>query len=105
MKSDISKLMDLKESYTWRDIIEWSDQMGIKRGIIFDEDCSIIFEEWPDVPHDQIIGQFSVMFTSQFVSPYQNQAAIDTVFEVDGTTGNNLLLQSRFDIQDMWGPR
>ena len=78
--------------------------MGIKRGITFDEDGSIIFEEWPDRPHDQIIGVFSVMFTSQFVSPYQNQAAIDPVFEVDGTTGNTLLWQSRFDIQDMWLP-
>jgi len=78
--------------------------MGIKGGITFDEDGSIIFEEWPDRPHDQIVGVFSVMFTSQFVSPYQNQAAIDPVFEVDGTTGNNLLLQLRFDIKDMWMP-
>ena len=50
------------------------------------------------------LGELSVMFISQFVSPYQNQAAIHPVFEVDGTTGNNLLLQSRFDIQDMWLP-
>ena len=47
------------------------------------------------------LGEFSVMFISQFVSPYQNQAAIHPVFEVDGTTGNNLLLLSGFDIQDM----
>src|ERR1700736_1116827 len=100
----LSKLTDLKEAYAWRDIIEWRDQMGIKRGITFDEDGSIIFEEWQDIPHDQIIGVFSVMFTSQFVSPYQNQAEIDPVFEVDGTTGNYLLLQSRFNIQDIWLP-
>jgi hypothetical protein len=94
----------LKEAYTWRDIIEWRDQIGIKRGIIFDEDGSIIFEEWPDPPHDQIVGVFSGMFDRQFIATYENQAEIDPVFEVDGTTGNNLLLQSRFDIQDMWLP-
>ena len=55
-KSDVSKLTDLKEAYAWRDIIEWRNQMGIKRGITFDEDGSIIFEEWPDRPHDQIGG-------------------------------------------------
>jgi hypothetical protein len=81
----------LKEAYGWRDIIEWRDQMGIKKGLTFDEDGSIIFEEWPDRPHEQIITEFSVMFISQFISPYQNQAAIHPVFEGDGTTGNNLL--------------
>src|ERR1700737_4869632 len=53
-KLEVSKLTDLKEAYAWRDIIEWRDQMGIERGITFDEDGSIIFEEWPDIPHDQI---------------------------------------------------
>ena len=98
MKSDISKLKDLKEAYGWRDIIEWRDQMGIKKGIIFDEDGSIFFEEWPDRPHDQIVGEFTLMFSSQFRSPYQNQAAIHPTFDEDGSTGNNLFLQSRIDI-------
>ena len=30
-KSDVLKLMDLKEGYSCRDIIEWRDQMGIKK--------------------------------------------------------------------------
>ena len=62
--------------------------MGIKRGITFDEDGSIIFEAWPDFPHDQIIAQFTEAFTSQFRIPYSNQEAIYPPLEVDGTSGN-----------------
>ena len=71
----------------------------MKRGISFNDDGSITFEEWPDRPHDQIIGEFTVIFTTEFVSPYQNQAAIHPVLESDGMTGNILVLRSRFDIR------
>ena len=75
-KSDLSELTELKELYGWRDITEWRDQMDIRNGIRFDEDGSIIFEEWPDRPHDQIVREFTLIFSSQFRTPYQNQAAI-----------------------------
>jgi hypothetical protein len=94
--SEILKLTDLKEEFGWSDIIQWRDELGIKRGLIYEDDGSIIFEQWPDVPHDQIINVFSFMFSERFISPYQNQIAVDPVFEADGTTGNNPLFNQIF---------
>jgi len=43
---------------------------------MFDEDGTIIFDEWPIRPHDQIIDEFGSQFVTQFKSIYDIRASI-----------------------------
>jgi hypothetical protein len=76
---------------SWLDMIEARDAVGLKHGIEYHEGGRIIFTEWPDVPHEAIVSQFNIQFTSQFITPYlgTNQGE---PFYLDGRTGTTSAL-------------
>lgn len=55
---------------------------------MFDEDGTIIFEEWPIRPHDQIIDEFNSQFVTQFKSIYASTPHYP-LWVNDGTTGSS----------------
>jgi len=78
-----------KASITFEDIIHWKNDIGLKRGVLFDEDGTVLFEEWPGRPHDVIIDEFFSQFFSQLRNPYLNTVHNPT-FRNHGTEGINL---------------
>jgi hypothetical protein len=86
---EMQRLWAEKTSITFEDIIHWKDEVGLKRGVLFDEDGTVLFEEWPIRPHDAIIDEFSNQFSNQLRHPYVNTIHHPT-FRNHGTEGSNL---------------
>jgi hypothetical protein len=59
-----------KASITFEDIIHWKDEIGLKRGVLFDEDGTVLFDEWPIRPLDAISDEFNLQFSNQLRHPY-----------------------------------
>jgi hypothetical protein len=87
-----------KASITFEDIIHWKDEIGLKRGVLFDEDGTVLFEEWPIRPHDAIIDEFGLQFSNQLRHPYRHPT-----FRNHGTEGTDLFL-TEIDVIDVWLP-
>ena len=77
-----------KKHIDFEDFVLWKEQVGIKRGVMFDEDGTIIFEEWAVRPHDQIIDEFNSQFVRQFKSIYANTPQYP-LWVNDGMTGSS----------------
>jgi hypothetical protein len=86
---EMQRLWAEKASITFEDIIDWKDEVGLKRGVLFDADGTILFEEWPIRPHDVIIDEFSIQFFNQLRYPYTNTVHRPT-FRNHGKEGSNL---------------
>ena len=94
--SALSEINQYRHAFTWQDVIEWSDQIGLHHGVTYDDDGTILFEEWPLKPHDQIIDEISLLFDSQFRVPYMNQAGVHPTFIGDGQTSRNTASSIQF---------
>ena len=87
--SALAEINQYRDAFTWQDVIEWSDQIGLHHGVIYDDDGTVQFEEWPIKPHDQIIDEIRLLFDSQFRIPYMNQAGVHPTFVGDGSSSRN----------------
>jgi len=84
----MERLQDLRGQYDWQDVITWQDEVGFRRGIIFDDETGeITFDEWPTAPHETLIVEFTKMFLRQFDSPWENSPRYP-IFEGEGSQGN-----------------
>ena len=90
-KEDVEQLWQFSDIIQLRDVVQWKDEAGVKRGILFHEG-KIEFDKYPIPPHDDLIDVFNRMFLSQMVFPYINTPASPDVFLGLGTTGNEILL-------------
>jgi len=88
--SALAEINQYRHAFSWQDVIEWSNQIGLRHGVTYDDDDGTVqFEEWPLKPHDQIIDEIRLLFDSQFRIPYMNQAGVHPTFVGDGSTGRN----------------
>ena len=85
---DMETIWKFKKHINFEDFVSWKDQVGIKRGVTFDEDGTIIFEEWPIPPHDQVVDEFNSQFDRQFKSFYANTLHYP-LWVNDETTGSS----------------
>ena len=69
-------------------IRKWRDEIGVKKGVICDHG-KVIFDEWPDAPHEQILSEFNTQFITQFSSIYLG-TPLYPAFVNDGTSGIQL---------------
>ena len=79
----------MREYVDVEDIIAWRDEVGVRKGVIY-EDGKVIFDEWPGPPHEQILSEFNTQFATQFSSIFSGTPHYP-VFVNDGTTGIYLL--------------
>lgn len=86
-EAELDVLWQFHWSYDWLDVIHWRDEVELKRGLVF-EDGHVTFLEWPNSPQDEVIGEFILMFLTQFSMPWQNQVGVHPVFDSKGTNGN-----------------
>jgi hypothetical protein len=84
---DMETIWKFKKYFDFEDFVLWKDQVGIKKGVMFDEDGMIIFQECLIHPHDQIIGEFNSQFDCQFMSFFANTLHYP-LWVNDGTTGS-----------------
>jgi hypothetical protein len=75
----------MREYVDFDDIVAWRDEVGVKKGVIYDEG-KVLFTEWPAPPHEYIVSEFNSQFDRQYVSPYAGTAHYP-VFTNAGTTG------------------
>jgi hypothetical protein len=85
---DMETIWKFKNHIDFEDFVLWKEQVGIKRGVMFDEDGTIIFEEWPRAPHDEIIDEFNSQFDRQFKSFFANTPHYPLWIN-HGTTGSS----------------
>jgi hypothetical protein len=78
-------LWDARAEIHFEDYVVWKDEVGLKRGTVFEEDGTIRFLEFPTRPHDQIVGEFNSQFDRQFMSFYAN-TPLYPQWASDGTT-------------------
>jgi hypothetical protein len=83
---ELEPLSELREEFTWYDIISWRDEVGLRRGVVYD-DGAVTFIEWPQPPHERIIGEITKMFLTQMIIPWDNTADGPT-FYTTGSEGN-----------------
>lgn len=105
-ESELELLSAFRNDFGWLDLIKWRDEVGVLRGIVYEDDGTVTFDEWTQPPHDQVIGEFSRMFLRQLVEPWEN-APVDPTFETTGSQGMNyvfLHLKSNFDLVDIEMP-
>ena len=69
MGKQMEKLWKYKNYIHFEEMIAWRDEVGVKRGILYDEG-KILFEEWPTPPHDEVIDEFNSQFDRQFRSRF-----------------------------------
>jgi hypothetical protein len=50
--SGLAEINQYRHAFTWQDVIEWSDQIGLHHGVTYDDDGTVQFEEWPTKPQD-----------------------------------------------------
>jgi hypothetical protein len=82
---EMAPLWEMQEYVDFEDIISWRDEVGVRKGVVY-ENGRVLFNEWPDRPHDQIVNEFIKQFNAQFTSPYEGTAHF-SMFTNDGTTG------------------
>lgn len=85
---EMETIWKFKKHIDFEDFVLWKEQIGIKRGLMFDEDGTIIFEDWPLGPHDLIIDEFNSQFDRQFKSSFANTPHYP-LWVNDGTTGSS----------------
>jgi hypothetical protein len=84
----MERMHELRWQYDWQDVITWQDEVGLKRGIMFDDETGeITFDEWPTAPHETLIVEFTKMFHRQFDSPWEN-SPLYPIFEGEGAQSN-----------------
>jgi len=49
----------LRGQFDWEDVITWQQEVGLKKGIIYEETGDISFDEWPTAPHEPLILEFT----------------------------------------------
>jgi hypothetical protein len=81
LPADMARLAQLRGSYNWPDIIRWQDEVGLRRGVVYDdEDDTVTFQDfWPLEPHEAIIGEFNFMFLNQLKPLGQAQNLIPSL--------------------------
>src|SRR5579859_6536598 len=47
----MQQIWRLKGDVGFEDFVRWKDEVRIKKGVIYDDDGTIIFEHWPVPPH------------------------------------------------------
>jgi hypothetical protein len=88
--NEMEPLWKIRDHVDIENIRKWRDQVGIKKGVICDNG-KIIFDEWPDPPHEQIISEFNAQFI-EFASTYRGTPYYP-VFVNEGTSGIHILLR------------
>jgi hypothetical protein len=74
---DMQALAALAGSFDWIDVVEWQEEVGLQRGVVFDTDTGqVTFEEYPLEPHEGIIWEFSNSFSQQFINPWRQPGAV-----------------------------
>jgi hypothetical protein len=105
--ADMARLAQLRGSYNWPDIIRWQDEVGLRRGVVYDDkDDAVIFQDfWPLEPHEAIIGEFIFMFLNQLRAPWAG-TQFDPVFEGVGSASkaSQDYLVSKANVPDYWYP-
>jgi hypothetical protein len=86
---EMMPLWRMQEYVDVENIRKWRDEIGVKKGGICDNG-KVIFDEWPDKPHEQIISDFNTQFIAQFTSIYLGTPH-HPVFVNDGISGIHLL--------------
>lgn len=81
---DLEPLLNLRQYYTYGDVIAWRDAVGLRRGVVYEADGTVCFEEVPGPPHERIIGEFTNMF--QMINSWYNTPN-DPVFYTTGSEG------------------
>ena len=113
---DMESIWRFKRYIDFEDFVVWKQQVGLKRGVIFEEDGTIIFEEWPVPPHDEIIDEFNSQYDRQLKSFYANTPYYP-LWVNHGATGTSLSFTIQSDFLDIripgrrkqpdsaWGPK
>jgi hypothetical protein len=70
--AEAAKLAALAGTFNWLDVVEWQEELGWHRGVIFDTETGFVcFEEYPRKVHAAMAGVFSYWFQRQFVTPWE----------------------------------
>jgi hypothetical protein len=85
---EMEPLWRMREYVDVENIRKWRDEIGVKKGVVCD-DGKVIFDEWPDSPHEDIISEFNAQFI-EFASIYRGTPHYP-VFVNKGTSGIHLL--------------
>jgi hypothetical protein len=85
---EMERLWQMREYVDLDSIRKWRDEVGVKKGVMCD-DGKVIFDEWPEPPHEQIISEFNSQF-NEFASMYRGTPHYPVFFN-DGTSGIHLL--------------
>jgi hypothetical protein len=57
-------LWRMREYIDFEDIVVWRDEVGVKKGVVYDEG-KVRFNEWPFPPHEAIVDTFNSQFITQ----------------------------------------
>lgn len=57
----VRELWEYKDVLDLRTVLTWRDEVGIGRGVLYD-DGKFEFDEWPSPPHEDIIDLFETIF-------------------------------------------
>jgi len=82
---EMEPLWRMREYIDFEDIVAWRDEVGVKKGVVYDEG-KVLFKEWPVSPHKFIVDEFNSQFNRQYKSPYSGTPHYP-VFINAGTTG------------------
>ena len=58
---EMEPLWRMREYGDVENIRKWRDEIGVKKGVVCD-DGKVLFDEWPDSPHEDIISEFNAQF-------------------------------------------
>jgi hypothetical protein len=83
----LETIRGLRDLFDWEDVIAWQEEVGLKKGVIYEETGDISFDEWPSAPHEPLILEFTKMFHQQFDTPWMN-SPLYPIFEGEGSQGN-----------------
>jgi len=62
-------LWRMQEYVDVENVRKWRDEISVKKGVICDNG-KVIFDEWPDAPHEDIISEFNAQLV-EFASIYR----------------------------------
>ena len=79
----------MREYVDVENIRKWRDEVGVKRGVVTD-DGKVIFDQWIEPPHEEIIDDFNTQFVVQFATIYVGTPH-HPVFRNKGASGIHLL--------------
>ena len=89
-ENEMEPLWRMRKYIDVENIRKWRDEIGVKKGVICD-DGKVIFDEWPDSPHEDIVSEFNVQL-AEFASIYRETPHYP-VFLNKGTEGVHLHLR------------